>query len=604
MSKPTPIRVAAVGYTNTWPLLTRLDRIRYQVSERHPSEAARMLREGEADVGLIPVAAMLSDGDYKVVPGWCIGAEGPVHSVLLVAETPPEEWTAVALDGVSRTSVALSRLMLSKGPLAQRVSPDLQVYDCEPGTSVSRAKGTVAGLVIGDAARSLPDRLTTRLDLGELWWEWTQLPFVFAVWAGRPDLPHEAVQGLRLAASEGMALRDSLPEPDRSYVTKSIRYTLDDRALMGLRRFAALGREAGILGRETPKGRSVDFELYGPPSAMRPRPDLDTLLADCAQGHLPNAEQAQRLHEQAPLTDLALAASLRATALHPQAETPYCMVGQVDATAEAGHVLAQVLELQEKGAATAVLTGERCAAEWLTLLEYLSENSQIALSALDPAQVERLSPGLPHNLLASLQQAGLSALRPGTGWLLDDTVRRRLDAPLGAAQEMAVLRAAIDLDLLPTLRLQFGVSESETQRIAGLMALRSLGAPAVQITTFPIGDVGWQDNTAADQQRMAALARLVLPAGHLVADLQVHGPSAAQVLLHSGLDDFGHVLFDRETGDWDPTLALTELHLREAGREPVRRDLHFHRVGGALTKPAWSADRKRADSRADSRAGA
>ena len=133
MPENAPIRVAAVGYTNAWPLLTRLDRIRYQVTERHPAQVAELLASGQADVGLVPVAAMLSDGDYKVIPGWCIGAEGPVHSVLLVAETPPEEWTAVALDGVSRTSVALSKLLLTEGPLSKRVPEGLEIFDCAAG---------------------------------------------------------------------------------------------------------------------------------------------------------------------------------------------------------------------------------------------------------------------------------------------------------------------------------------------------------------------------------------------------------------------------------------------------------------------------------------
>ena len=41
--------------------------------------------------------------------------------------------------------------------------------------------------------RNLPARLVTRIDLGQAWKDWTGLPFVFAVWAGRPDLEADAI---------------------------------------------------------------------------------------------------------------------------------------------------------------------------------------------------------------------------------------------------------------------------------------------------------------------------------------------------------------------------------------------------------------------------
>ncbi|MFT5586799.1 MAG: putative solute-binding protein [Cognaticolwellia sp.] len=591
-SDSSPIRVAAVGYTNAWPLLTRLDRIRYQVTERHPTQVAELLRTGQADVGLVPVAAMLSDGDYKVIPGWCIGCEGPVHSVLLVAETPPEEWTAVALDGVSRTSVALSKLLLTEGPLSKRVPKGLKVFDCEPGKGVEHARGTVAGLVIGDAARSLPERLKTRMDLGELWWEWTKLPFVFAVWAGRPDLPHDAVQGLRLAAAEGMGLRQHLPEPDRSYVTESIRYELDDRALMGLRRFAALGAKAGVLGRDTPRGKVAEFQLYGPASALLPRPDVDGLLAACAGGEPADLDVATTLHEQAPLTDLALAASLRSSALFSNTQTAYCLGGKVSVEQDPTAVLSELMDLDQAGASMAELTGSLSLEKWTELLIFVREHVSLQLSGLSPAQVHKLGPAT--QVIAALQSAGLSAIAPGRGLLLDEIARRRQGAELSAAQERVVLRAALDAGMMPTIRVVFGHMDTLAQRLRGLLAVRELEPVGVCVTTFPIVDVGWHDNTAADQQRLSALARLILPKAKLVADLQVHGPSPAQVMLHSGVDDFGVVwrTQDGESPDWDPTLALTELHLREAGRDPVRRDLHFKPAGGALTKPAWSADKR------------
>jgi chorismate dehydratase len=316
-----PIIVAAVGYTNAWPLLTRLDRIEYQVVEGHPSAVARMLEEGQADVGLVPVAALLTDGDYRVIPQWCIGGEGPVHSVLLVAETPPEQWTKVVLDGVSRTSVVLAQLVLTRGPLAESVQ--VEFVHAEPGRALEQAGGTVASLVIGDAARELPEHLGVRLDLGQAWMDWTGLPFVFAVWAGRPDLPVRAIEGLRRAAAEGMELRSALPEPDRTYVLEQIRYELDDRAMMGLRRFAALAAEEGLVGTQ-------EFRLYGPSSDTLPRAELGRVLERAVQGSGLTREELTSLGSRGMQADLAAAASLRREAVLPGEDVSY-ILGDSDA---------------------------------------------------------------------------------------------------------------------------------------------------------------------------------------------------------------------------------------------------------------------------------
>lgn len=183
------IRVACVGYTNAWPLTRNLDRALFDVLPCVPSEAARLLRDGAVDVGLIPVAALLNDDAYRVVPGMAIGCDGDVASVLLVGETPLEEWDAVALDGESRTSVILAQILLN-GPLKR---PGMRVYGVDAGTGAFHAQGRTGAVVIGDAARNLPDRLVTRIDLGRVWKEWTGLPFVFAVWAMRPGMADAAL---------------------------------------------------------------------------------------------------------------------------------------------------------------------------------------------------------------------------------------------------------------------------------------------------------------------------------------------------------------------------------------------------------------------------
>ena len=311
---PVDATVGFVDYRNAQPLVRHLDGI--TLKGGHPSEVARWLDTGEVDIALLPVGALLSDagpGDkrgYRVVPDVCIGSDGEVATVLLVSEQPPEAWTAVRLDGVSRTSVLLARLLLTQGPLADRIPDGIPVLDVAPGSAATEAGPTEAALVIGDAAHQLDPRFTTRLDLGALWKAWTGLPFVFAVWAGRPDVDPAVVDHLRAAGRRGVAeLSDAaytatLDPVLQTYLTEHIRFPLDDRAVMGLRRFASLALRAGLTTRET-------FTLY-PPSRAVHRPhaaDVAAALGRVARGEALDRGALHCLLAHADLPDLLLAAA-------------------------------------------------------------------------------------------------------------------------------------------------------------------------------------------------------------------------------------------------------------------------------------------------------
>lgn len=304
--------VASVGYLNARPLTDDLDETRWTVVRDHPAAIAAQLHDGTVDIALVPVAAILGGGDWRVVPSVCIGADGAVASVLLAAETEPEQWTEVVLDGESRTSAVLAQLLLRQGPLSERVPAGLTIRTVDPGAGPGLATGSTATLVIGDAALALPDRLTTRIDLAAAWKAWTDLPFVFAVWAGRPTVDGALVNALRIAGQSGVA---AIPErysgAERAYLTENIRFTLDDAALMGLRRFAALAHRAGLLASE-------HLELYGPGEAAIPRPEnLDALLEAAIDGADLPEESWIRLEVAAPLTTLAAAADLKRSDAHP-----------------------------------------------------------------------------------------------------------------------------------------------------------------------------------------------------------------------------------------------------------------------------------------------
>src|SRR5215207_6463447 len=176
------IRIGAVNYLNTKPLICDLDQLApdAELLLDLPSRLADRLATGDLDVALIPVIEYFRAGTYSIVPGVSIATRGPVLSVTLFSRVPWREIRSVALDEGSRTSAALTRILLEKrhGIRPQTVQLPMGVAADDMTTD--------AVLLIGDRAMKacLPG-FAHAYDLGQEWFDWTGLPFVYAVWAVR-----------------------------------------------------------------------------------------------------------------------------------------------------------------------------------------------------------------------------------------------------------------------------------------------------------------------------------------------------------------------------------------------------------------------------------
>src|ERR1700689_2506249 len=109
-------RVGAVNYLNTNPLIHEFDRLApdAELILDVPSRLAEQLAAGELDVALIPVVEYFRAGSYSIVPNIAIASRGPVLSVTLFSRKPWSEIRRVALDVGSRTSTALTQILLRK----------------------------------------------------------------------------------------------------------------------------------------------------------------------------------------------------------------------------------------------------------------------------------------------------------------------------------------------------------------------------------------------------------------------------------------------------------------------------------------------------------
>ncbi|MEN6406222.1 MAG: menaquinone biosynthesis protein [Thermoguttaceae bacterium] len=179
------IRVGAVAYLNAWPLYFTLAQHapHAELVVDLPSRLAEALAAGRLDVAMIPSIEYARNPGYTIISDACIACDGPVQSVKLYSRVPIEQIRTLALDEGSRTSVALTQILL-------RERYGVHPKTCRlPIGAVVDDVSTDAVLLIGDRGM-LPavGHFAVEWDLGQEWSQWTGLPFVFAVWIARPGV--------------------------------------------------------------------------------------------------------------------------------------------------------------------------------------------------------------------------------------------------------------------------------------------------------------------------------------------------------------------------------------------------------------------------------
>jgi len=223
-----------VSYLNTKPLLYGLEH--GQMSNEvelvldYPANLVRLLQSNQIDIGLIPVGALPSLGDYHIISDYCIGTEGEVASVAVFSEVPMEEIDTVLLDYQSRTSVMLCKILFEK-----HWKKKVQFIDAKDESYIDNIRGNVAGLVIGDRALKIRDKFKFKFDLGLAWKEMTGLPFVFAVWVRKKEISGEFIPLFNEANGMGLSKINLIIDynnesiyPMDMYFRKNISYRLTE----------------------------------------------------------------------------------------------------------------------------------------------------------------------------------------------------------------------------------------------------------------------------------------------------------------------------------------------------------------------------------------
>ncbi len=246
-----PLRIGCVRYLNSRPLIHGYDG---DLLLEHPSVLARELAAGRLDAALVPVFEILRDPRYVVVDDVAIACDGAVYSVILAHHGELRNITRVALDPASMSSANLLRVLLAE-------------YH---GLKPEMGKAADAQLLIGNQAiefrgRHENDPGLSILDLGEEWKRCTGLPFVFAAWALRSDLPDlpKISDAFRALKANGLAHCEEIVRDDamgteefrRRYLSEYVRFDLREPQREGLRKYRALLHRHGLIASDEPELR-------------------------------------------------------------------------------------------------------------------------------------------------------------------------------------------------------------------------------------------------------------------------------------------------------------------------------------------------------------
>ncbi len=276
------LNVGRITYLNCVPFFHYLEELGFagQVTAGVPSELNRQLSEGKIDV--CPSSSFeyaLHSSDYCFLPELSISSIGPVQSVLWFAplDATGLEGKEIFLTGESATSINLLKVIMQEFCKVDGVSyrvPDVPVEEV-------LAQGESA-LLIGDRALQAA-RLSRRddmqvVDLGEIWYQYTGLPFVFALWIARLEAVKTMSDELQMLTAQLQMARmmafDRLDElaaelapssgmsvADLKTYWQTVSYELTDGHLEGLKLYFTLCHKYGLLD-------SVpEFHMFSPEDA-------------------------------------------------------------------------------------------------------------------------------------------------------------------------------------------------------------------------------------------------------------------------------------------------------------------------------------------------
>ncbi|NOQ27462.1 MAG: ABC transporter substrate-binding protein [Bacteroidales bacterium] len=248
----TKIKISAVSYTNTLPFIYGIENSdiinHIELAKDIPSVCAQKLLDNKVDLGLIPVAVIPKLNHSEIISDYCIGASGPVRSVILASYKPLNEIDTIYLDYHSRSSVMLTRILAKKF-----WKINVKWTDTSDGFE-NRIKENEAAVIIGDKALVVEKKFPFVYDLAEEWIKNTKLPFVFAAWVSNKNLGSTFKTEFNAALKNGLDRIDDVIKTydfsvisnhisPKTYLEKNIDFQLDEKKINGMNLFLEFAKD-------------------------------------------------------------------------------------------------------------------------------------------------------------------------------------------------------------------------------------------------------------------------------------------------------------------------------------------------------------------------
>ena len=502
--EPSPrIRLGNVCYLNSLPyrVFSQLPWVKY--TEHIPVDCAKKLAEGELDLGLVPIAECFRHGGFDILE-WGIVSRGPVHSVLLVSDSPLEEIDTIYLDPASRSSAALLRILIHSRSveLYERIEFKIGGIEQIKGGISSR----VGYLVIGDRALHLKEQFFHVLDLGQWWKEETGYPFVFAAWAGRIDcLTPAERRSLELAIHSSIEQKESCArrwarEKGRDevaavdYLTSGVFHFIDHAAFCGMQEILWRGVAMGLFPVSV-ANRGLRIESLASVSLVA-RP-LDLSARDKVMGYIANSDRLS-------VKDCLELVALRAVDdLEALCEEQYQVV---KSQAENWELLGNLSDRDLAGETVGRI--ENFIREQL---EHQLERPIRNITATVLMKIAKRNSLDPEQVVIRLKKAGLTCLGGSDVSLLVQKGRSLVPFnSISVEQWMELHRLAHRHGLRSHTGIDFGYGESWHDRLAHLQKLRDLQDETGGFESFEIFTSKNSSVSEQDRRLMELIARVYL----------------------------------------------------------------------------------------------
>ncbi len=163
-----------------------------------PADCAQKLIDNKADIGLIPVAAVLHLPEWHIITDYCIGAVGAVNSVFIFSNCDIKQVERLQLDPQSRSSNNLARVLIKN---YWKINPELITDAADYAHSDDEHTAFVQ---IGDRTFGKKGNYTYVYDMAEEWEIFTGLPFMFAAWIANKPVDPQFIDRFNVALKYGL----------------------------------------------------------------------------------------------------------------------------------------------------------------------------------------------------------------------------------------------------------------------------------------------------------------------------------------------------------------------------------------------------------------